>query len=144
MLAPGYFARQDTKTPVKIGVIAMVTNMVLNIILMLQLAHVGLALATALSAALNAALLFVGLRKLGVYQPDNGWGAFMIKLLLANTSVLLFLFWLTPDSQSWIAWDVWLRVGNLLAVIVATIVIYFSVLALVGIKLKSLFKIKFE
>jgi putative peptidoglycan lipid II flippase len=144
VLAPGYFARQDTKTPVKIGIIAMVTNMVLNIILMLQLAHVGLALATSLSAALNASLLYVGLRKLGIYQPDKGWGPFIAKLLLANASLLLFLLWLTPESRSWIAWDVWLRTGNLLALIVAAIVIYFSTLALVGIKLKSLLKLKAE
>jgi len=144
VLAPGYFARQDIKTPVKIGIIAMVTNMVLNIILMLQLAHVGLALATALSAALNASLLYIGLRKLGVYQPDKGWGPFIIKLLVANSSLLLLLFWLTPDSQSWISWDVWLRTGNLLALIVAAIVIYFSTLAFVGIKLKSLLKLKTE
>jgi putative peptidoglycan lipid II flippase len=144
VLAPGYFARQDIKTPVKIGIIAMVTNMVLNIILMLQLAHVGLALATALSAALNASLLYIGLRKLGVYQPDKGWGPFIIKLLLANSSLLLLLFWLTPDSQSWVSWDVWLRTGNLLALIVAAIVIYFSTLAFVGIKLKSLLKLQKE
>lgn len=144
VLAPGYFARQDTKTPVKIGIIAMVTNMVLNIILMLQLAHVGLALATALSAGLNAALLFVGLRKLGVYQPDNGWGSFFVKLVVANSCLFLVLLWLTPAISNWISWDVWHRFSSLFGLICVSAVIYFVVLALTGIKLKSLLKLKSE
>ncbi len=74
VLAPGFYARQDTKTPVKIGIIAMITNMGLNIVLMIYLAHVGLALATALSAMLNAGLLYFTLRKKAVYQPITGWG----------------------------------------------------------------------
>ncbi|MBL4637917.1 MAG: polysaccharide biosynthesis C-terminal domain-containing protein, partial [Proteobacteria bacterium] len=144
VLAPGYFARQDTKTPVKIGIIAMVTNMVLNIILMLQFAHVGLALATSISAGLNAALLFVGLRKLGVYQPDVGWRKFFFQLVVANVSLLLVLLWLTPPSTAWLNWDVWQRFSHLLGLISAAAVIYFAVLALVGIKLTSLLKLKAE
>jgi putative peptidoglycan lipid II flippase len=144
VLAPGYFARQDTKTPVKIGIIAMATNMVLNIILMLQLAHVGLALATALSAALNASLLYVGLRKFGVYQPEKGWGLFATKLLLANAGLLLLLYFLTPTSSSWVTWDVWQRFSNLLGLIAGAAAVYFVVLAVVGIKLKNLFKLKAE
>ncbi len=140
VLAPGYFARQDTKTPVKIGIIAMVTNMVLNIILMLQLAHVGLALATALSAALNAALLYVGLRKLGVYQPEQGWGKFLVQLVLANSGLLLILIYFTPAIAAWTDWSVWLRFSNLLGLIAAAAFIYFAILALVGIKLKGLLK----
>ncbi|OUR73087.1 murein biosynthesis integral membrane protein MurJ [Methylophaga sp. 41_12_T18] len=141
VLAPGYFARQDIKTPVKIGIIAMVTNMVLNVILMLQFAHVGLALATALSAGLNAALLFVGLRKLAVYQPGSGWPLFLIKLLLVNASLLIALLWLTPESNAWIDWDVWQRFSQLFILIAAAIVVYFASLMMVGINVKSLFKL---
>lgn len=65
VLAPGFFAREDTKTPVKIGIIAMVANMVFNLILIFPLAHAGLALATSLSAWLNGYLLWRGLRKEG-------------------------------------------------------------------------------
>ncbi|HAG94499.1 MAG TPA: murein biosynthesis integral membrane protein MurJ, partial [Gammaproteobacteria bacterium] len=68
VLAPGYFARQDTKTPVKVGIKAMVANMVFNLALIVPLAHVGLALATSLSALLNAFLLWLGLRREGVYE----------------------------------------------------------------------------
>jgi len=141
VLAPGYFARQDIKTPVKIGIIAMVTNMVLNVILMLQFAHVGLALATALSACLNAGLLFVGLRKLAVYQPGSGWPLFLIKLFLVNASLLIALLWLTPDSNAWIGWDVWQRFSQLFILIAAAIVVYFASLMMVGINVKSLFKL---
>ncbi|HAU14322.1 MAG TPA: murein biosynthesis integral membrane protein MurJ, partial [Gammaproteobacteria bacterium] len=70
VLAPGYFARQDTKTPVKVGIKAMVANMVFNLALIVPLAHVGLALATSLSALLNAFLLWLGLRREGVYQAQ--------------------------------------------------------------------------
>jgi putative peptidoglycan lipid II flippase len=141
VLAPGYFARQDTKTPVKIGIIAMVTNMVLNIILMMQFAHVGLALATSLSAVLNAALLYRGLRKLGIYQPRSGWGRFIIQLLIPNIALMVVLFWLTPEIVKWIDSGVWQRFMMLFGIIAAAMATYFVALSLVGIKIKSLLKI---
>lgn len=140
VLAPGFFARQDTKTPVKIGIIALVTNMVLNIILMIQYAHVGLALATALSAMLNAGLLYIGLRKIGVYQPNTGWLRFMLKLVVANISLLVMLYWFTPEIVEWVSWTVWQRFGGLFSLITGAIIIYFSVLAIVGINIKPLLK----
>ncbi|MEZ5528834.1 MAG: lipid II flippase MurJ [Porticoccaceae bacterium] len=90
VLAPGYFARQDTRTPVKIGVIALVSNMGLNLVFAVPLhlywgiGHVGLALATSVSAMLNAGLLLRGLRKLDVYQPEAGWYRFVGNLLVAT------------------------------------------------------------
>lgn len=140
VLAPGYYARQDTKTPVKIGIIAMVTNMVLNIILMMQFAHVGLALATSLSAMLNASLLFIGLRKLGVYNPVAGWGKFIVKLIVANTCLLILLILATPIANEWLAWTVWQRFAVLFGLIMSAAIIYFTVLAIVGFKIKSLLK----
>jgi len=140
VLAPGYYARQDTKTPVKIGIIAMVTNMVLNIILMMHYAHVGLALATSLSAALNAALLYIGLRKREVYQPDAGWGRFILKLLVPNSLLLLVLFWFTPDITHWIDGSVWQRFAMLSSLISGAMIAYFSTLYLVGINVKQLLK----
>ena len=141
VLAPGYFARQDTKTPVKIGIIAMVTNMVLNIILMLQFAHMGLALATSISAALNAALLYIGLRKLAVYQPRAGWRKFMLQLLVPNLGLIFILLWLTPETLVWVESTVWQRFTLLFGLIAAAVTTYFTMLALVGIKVKSLLKI---
>ncbi len=140
VLAPGYYARQDTKTPVKIGIIAMVTNMVLNIILMMQFAHVGLALATSLSAMLNAGLLFIGLRKLGVYNPVAGWGRFIVKLFAANASLLALLILLTPITNEWLSWTAMQRFSVLFGLIISAAAIYFAVLAIVGIKIKNLLK----
>lgn len=70
VLTPGYFARENMATPVKIGVAAMAVNLVLNLILMWPLAHVGLALATAISAWLNAGLLARGLKRRGHLALD--------------------------------------------------------------------------
>jgi len=94
VLAPGYFSRQDTKTPVKIAVVAMVANMAFNLALIGPLAHAGLALATALSAFLNAGLLLKGLLKQGVFHFAPGWGRWLTQLVLANLSLGLLLFWL--------------------------------------------------
>ena len=140
VLAPGYYARQDTKTPVKIGIIAMVVNMVLNIILMLQFAHVGLALATALSAALNAGLLYQGLRKEGVYKPRSGWGRFTLQLLLPNLGLVLMLFWLNPSQAEWLASSGAQRSGQLLGLIAAAATVYFILLHIAGIRIRQLLK----
>jgi len=140
VLAPGYYARQDTKTPVKIGIIAMISNMFLNVILMLQFAHVGLALATALSAMLNAGLLYRGLRKIDVYRPSPGWVAFSLKLLLPNAGLLFILIWLSPNSTVWIDSDVWQRSGMLMGIITAAAIVYFVLLSLVGIKIRQLLR----
>lgn len=142
VLAPGYYARQDIKTPVKIGIIAMITNMVLNIILMMQYAHVGLALATSLSALLNAGLLYIGLRKRGVYTPDSGWGTFILKLLVPNTLLIAALALFTPDANTWIDGTAWQRFIMLSSLIVGAMALYFSVLPFVGIKVKQLLKPK--
>ncbi|MCX4189744.1 murein biosynthesis integral membrane protein MurJ [Methylophaga sp. OBS3] len=140
VLAPGYFARQDTKTPVKIGIIAMVVNMGLNIVLMLYLAHVGLALATALSAMLNAFLLYRGLRQLRVYQPNNGWLGFFIRLLFANAGLLAILLLFTPETLAWQQASVWLRMQWLAMLIIGSALVYFAALRLCGIRLKALVK----
>ena len=90
VLAPGYYARQDTATPVKIGIIAMVANMVLNLLLVVPLmiswnvGPLGLALATSIAAYLNAGLLLRGLLRAGVYRLQPGWGHYAMRLLLAT------------------------------------------------------------
>ena len=137
VLAPGYYARQDTKTPVKIGVIAMVSNMVLNIILMMYLAHVGLALATSLSAVLNASLLYIGLRRRGVYSPNSGWLLLAGKLVVANGLMLALLLWLTPASAVWQEWTGWQRFGQLMMLIIGATLAYFAVLTLLGIRIRE-------
>jgi len=92
VLAPGYYARQDTKTPVKIAIIAMVSNMVFNIILVFPLAHAGLALATTLSACINATLLFRGLRREEVLQPEGGWPSLIMRGVVASVAMGVMLY----------------------------------------------------
>jgi putative peptidoglycan lipid II flippase len=144
VLAPGYFARQDTKTPVKIGIIAMGLNMLFNLALVIpfhflwQIGHVGLALATSLSAFFNAGLLYRGLRKQGVYQPLRGWGVYCLRLLLANVlmaGVLLASFYWVSD---WSVLSVWERVATLLMICAAAFVVYLVALLLSGLRLRHL------
>ncbi len=142
VLSPGFFARQDTKTPVKIGIIAMVANMVMNLILVFPLAHAGLALATSLSAFLNAFLLFRVLRREGVYTPEAGWLKLMLQVLLANLAMAALLWWGAGDLQSWFTWGGWQRTMQLLLWIAAGAALYFAVLLLTGVKFRQLWQQK--
>lgn len=105
VLAPGFFARQDTRTPVKVGIMAMVANMVLNLILIWPLAHAGLALATALSAFLNAGLLGYLLHRERVLVFQPGWGRYAVQLLGGSALMGAALYAAAPP------WQVWLDVG---------------------------------
>ena len=108
VLAPGFYARQDMVTPVRIGIGAMVANMVLNVafvvplVVYLDLGHVGLALATSVAAYLNAGFLWRGLRRAGVYRFDPAWRAFLPRLLAATAAMLLPLLWLSPPAAVWL------------------------------------------
>jgi len=138
VLAPGYYSRQDTKTPVKIGLWAMAANMVLNLILIWPLQHTGLALATSISAFLNAGLLFVGLYRLGVYRPQVGWGVLGLRLLLANAAMVLVILWLGGAADSWLEWSVWQRAWQLGILCVAGGSVYFMTLFAVGLRPRHL------
>lgn len=138
VLAPGFFARQDTKTPVSIGIKAMVANMVFNLMLIVPLAHAGLALATSLSAFVNAALLFVGLRKEGVYHKSPGWLLFGVRLVLANGVLVAVIWWLSPNAATWLSWG-WMERSIQMAVVVCVgVLAYFMVLILAGLRKRHL------
>ncbi len=119
VLITGYFSRQDTRTPVKIGIIAMVANMVFNLLLVfpfhwwLKAGHVGLALATTVSAFLNAGLLFRGLRASGFFAMDPGWGRYLA-LLLSATLLMAATLWFAIAQLPPFAEQIWwLRVMHL-------------------------------
>ena len=134
VLAPGYFARQDTKTPVSIGIKAMVSNMVFNLILIVPLAHAGLALATSLSAFVNASLLYLGLRREGVYHKSPGWLVFGLRLGVANGALVAVMLWLSPAADVWLGWG-WPQRSYHMAVLVgAGVVAYFGVLFVSGLR----------
>ena len=136
VFAPGYYARQNTSTPVRIGIIAMVANMLLNIVLVfvLDLAHTGLALATSLAAFLNAGLLLAGLWRGGIYQFQPGWGVFLTRMLLANTVMAVLLFWLAGDWRGWLEWGLAYRAGMLAFVCFAGLLSYLATLLVTGMR----------
>ncbi len=140
ILAPGYFSRQDMKTPVRIGIYAMAANMVLNLVFVLPLyfifniGHVGLALATAVSAYLNAFLLYRGLRRSDTYTPGPGWGSRLVRFALANGTMVLVLLALLGQWSDWSSWDWWNRVWRLTLLCFAGLSVYGVSLRIFGIK----------
>jgi putative peptidoglycan lipid II flippase len=140
VLATGYFSRQDTKTPVKIGIYAMIANMVLNLILIGPLAHVGLAMATSISAWMNAGLLMWGLVRTNVYAAQKGWPLFLLKLAVANSLMLLAVFLVGPQSGDWENYAVFERCYRMGGVVVAGVVVYFVALFVMGFRLSGLRK----
>lgn len=145
VLAPGYYARQDTRTPVRIGIIAMFSNMVLNLVFVVPMvwwgisgAHAGLALATALAAFINAGLLLRGLRRTGVYTPEPGWGRVAFQIALAGGALVATVWALNPDLAQWLAWGAPQRALVLAVVIAAGAAVYFLGLRLSGVRLAAL------
>jgi putative peptidoglycan lipid II flippase len=134
ILAPGFYARQDTRTPVRIGIIAMVSNMVFNIILVFPLAHAGLALATTLSSSLNAYLLYRGLRKDRVLIPRKGWMGLLLKALIAGVVMSGFLIWSLGELTFWLEIAFWQRIVYLLFWIACAASIYFLALLVMGVR----------
>ena len=147
ILAPGFYARQDTKTPVRIGIIAMVCNMFMNIAIVVPMVmldyeapHVGLALATSLSAYINATLLYRGLRRSNVFQPENGWGAWIFRIIIASIAMAAAILWLNADATQWSQWQPAERIVNLASIIFAAAAAYFLVLWLQGLRPEQLKK----
>ncbi len=133
ILAPGYFSRQDMRTPVRIGVIAMLCNMAMNLMLIFTLAHAGLALATSLAAFINAGLLYRGLRRDGVYTPSAGWGLFALRIVLANLVMATVLWYGTADLNEWLAWSAADRAWRLTVLVFAGAGAYFAALTATGL-----------
>lgn len=136
VLAPGFFAREDIRTPVKIGIIAMVANMALNLALILPLAHAGLALATSLSAWLNAWLLWRGLRKEQVWSSQPGWGRFLLQLAVANGALAAIIVVLNPSVEQWLAAGGLQRALDMGLLVGAGVVVYFVTLAMMGVRVR--------
>jgi putative peptidoglycan lipid II flippase len=138
VLAPGFYARQDTRTPVKYGLITMGANTAMTLVFIWPLAHAGLALSTALASFLNAGLLFFQLRRQGVYQPGPGWGVFLAQLAMANLAMGLVLWFGAGDLESWIAATVRERLWRLTGLIGAGSATYLLTVLAVGIRPRHL------
>ena len=141
ILAPAYFAREDTKTPVKAGLMALVVNLVLSVVLAYTLtragyvgAHAGLALAISVAAILNAWLLYHGLRKDKVVVHSPGWSFLLLRFFGANAAMTVAIVWMHRPLDWWIDAGVLDRSFWLGAVVIVGAVVYFGVLVLLGLR----------
>jgi len=144
LLAPGFFARQNTKTPVRIGIIAMVSNMLYNIILVGSLlwfavpaAHTGLALATALSANQQALMLYRRLRQELVLNTSGRTRSIILRVVVATFCMMIIIWLMCPADEAWYAMHARSRAGTLAGIIAASVLVYFSVLLLCGVRPKD-------
>lgn len=145
ILVPGYFSRQDAKTPVKVGLVALAANLVLNLILVsLWLEndfpgpHTALAVATALSALLNAFLLFRGLRSAGVLHLLPGWWRLLLRLLLANAVMAMLLIEFAPPLSEWYEVSAATRAWWLGVLVLGGAVAYLAALFAIGVRISDL------
>jgi putative peptidoglycan lipid II flippase len=137
VLAPGFYARQDIRTPVKIALVTLAATQAMNLAFVWHLRHAGLALSIGLASCLNAALLYRGLRARGAYHPQPGWRPFLAKLLAA-LAVLALVLWFGMGSEAgWLEEPGLARVLRLAVVVVAGMVAYFASLFALGFRLKD-------
>ena len=135
ILAPGFYARQDIRTPVKIAVVALLATQASNLILVPLFAHAGLAASVSVGALANASMLFVGLRRRGLYRPSPGWTKFAGKVAIA-LGVMALVLWLGNRQVDWTAMqDQWaLRATLLASLIGGGAAAYGAVLLLLGFR----------
>ena len=139
VLAPGFYARGDIRTPVKIAVFTLLLTQIMNLAFVGTLQHTGLALAIGLGACVNAFLLWRGLRRTGVYQAQAGWARFTLKLLMALLVMGALLAALDPGAARWIAMQAqpFARVAWLAGIVSAGGLVYFCVLWALGFRIKD-------
>lgn len=137
ILAPGFYARQNIKTPVKIAVITLVATQLMNLAFIIPLKHAGLALAIGLGACLNAGLLFYKLRSQNIYNPQPGWTVFFLKILIALAIMGTVLWLLSGTELSWLEDSAIQRTRRLTEVILAGAGSYFAALWTLGFRLKD-------
>lgn len=142
VLAPGFFARQDTRTPAKIAVIAVAVNILCSVLLIGPLAHVGLALAVTISAYVNSGLLYFILLRQGIYQPRRGWLLYLAKTTLACAGMGALLYAGVGDLQSWTEAGLLDRIGRLTMLIAAGAIVYFALIFAVRIPLLEMLREK--
>lgn len=138
ILAAGFYAKHDMRTPVRIAVIAMVTNTVLNCALILPFAHAGIALSTSLAAIVNTGFLFYFLRQRGFYQPREGWKLFSLRLAIANIAIGVWLWIGAGELNTWLTHAAIWRYSHLAFLLISAVLIYFAALWLSGIRVHDL------
>jgi putative peptidoglycan lipid II flippase len=135
VLASGFYAQQDIKTPVKVGVWSMIINTILCALFVGFFAHAGLTLASALAGYVNCGSLLFLLLKRGVFKPSPGWFKYSCQLITANVIIAVYLFLMTGSIEYWLGFSAVMRLGLLLAHVLVVVVIYLLVLGLCGLRL---------
>jgi len=139
VLAPGFYANQDIRTPVRIAIVVLVLTQLMNLVLVPYLQHAGLALAIGIGALINAAWLLLGLLRRGSYRPLPGWGRFGLQVALASALLAVFLLW-AAQALSWTGMRSLYgqRIGLLLLVLLVSALLYFTTLRATGLRVRSL------
>lgn len=133
VLAPGFYSRQNIKTPVKIAIFTLLATQAMNLAFIWKLQHAGLALAIGLGACLNAGLLYYQLRRHNIFQPQPGWMAFLLRLGVALVAMGAALWFAMGPEAAWLGGGIVSRALHLTWVVAAGAGAYFATLLLVGI-----------
>ena len=134
VLAPGFYAKQNIRTPVKVAVATLVVTQLLNVAFVPFLGHAGLALAISVGACFNAGWLWWLMRRSGAYRPEPGWGGFLLKVVVALALMAATLWYSMGSESSWIADTAGARAARLVFVIATGSVVYFAALAVMGFR----------
>ena len=137
VLAPGFYARQNIRTPVKIAIIALAATQAMNFAFIGWLQHAGLALAIGLGACLNAGLLYRKLRQFNIYSPQPGWARFALKILLAIAAMSACLWFAAGSDAAWLTATGFAKVLRLSGVVLLGAATYFAALWLLGFRLRD-------
>ncbi|MDP2194879.1 MAG: murein biosynthesis integral membrane protein MurJ [Rhodocyclaceae bacterium] len=137
ILAPGFYARQNIKTPVKIALLTLLATQAMNLVFIVPFKHAGLALSIGLAACLNAGLLYYGLRQRKDYLPSPGWGVFLFKIMLALTVLAVMLWFGMGRETDWLLAPASERVAWLAALVAAGMTGYLATLWLLGFRLRD-------
>jgi putative peptidoglycan lipid II flippase len=134
VLAPGFYARQNIRTPVKIALFTLLATQAMNLIFIWPLKHAGLALAIGLGACINAGILYYQLRKQAIFQPQPGWTPFLLKLGVALAAMGACLWFGMAGEARWLAYPFAARALHLSGLVAGGALVYFATLGLLGIR----------
>lgn len=140
VLAPAFYARQDIRTPVKIGIFTLISTQIMNLMFVGWLQHAGLALAIGLGSCLNSAILYYLLRKRGIFQPEPGWLKFTAKIAVALLALGWVLWFGMGTEQHWLTTHGWARIVHLSWLVGLGALMYFAVLGVLGFRLRDFAK----
>ena len=142
ILAPGFYARQDIRTPVKIGILTLLAPQAMNLLFVfgLKLNHAGLALSIGLGSCLNSVILFHLLKSRSIYRPEPGWGSFLLRLCVALLALGVTLWFGMGSEEHWTAAPRMTRILHLAALVAGGVAVYFAVLFALGFRLRDFSK----